>query len=86
MKLALGTVQFGISYGINNDKGIPNDDEILNIFKLAKKESITSLDTSISYGNAEKRIAKLSSFNFKVITKTSEVKSKDQLLNSISQS
>jgi len=86
VKLILGTVQFGLSYGINNNKGIPDDKEISNILKLAKKESITNLDTSISYGNSEERIAKLSLSDFKLITKTSEVKSKNQLLKSIKNS
>tara|TARA_B110000008_G_C16743963_1_gene473837 strand:- start:82 stop:372 length:291 start_codon:yes stop_codon:yes gene_type:complete len=31
MKLALGTVQFGMSYGINNQDGSPDDENIYNI-------------------------------------------------------
>ena len=32
MKLALGTVQFGVNYGINNKNGIPSDFDISEIF------------------------------------------------------
>ena len=83
MKLAIGTVQFGVLYGINNKRGIPTDKEVLRIFNLAKKESIRYLDTSILYGNSEERIAKLSSNNFKVISKTNEIKTKNDIINSV---
>ena len=36
-KLALGTVQFGTNYGINNSVGIPNDKEIIRILDYAYK-------------------------------------------------
>ena len=53
MKIAIGTVQLGLLYGINNNIGIPSDNEVLKIFSLANKESIRYIDTSISYGNSE---------------------------------
>ena len=86
MKLALGTAQFGIHYGINNKNGIPDEKQLLNILNKAYKESIDTIDTSISYGNAEKRIAKFSLKKFKIISKTIELKSKNDLLNSIKES
>ena len=56
-KLALGTVQFGIPYGINNSKGIPDQNELDAIFSIAKLNDICSFDTAIAYGNAEERIS-----------------------------
>lgn len=55
-KLALGTVQFGIPYGINNTTGIPDQDELNSIFSTAQLNGIQTFDTAIAYGNAEERI------------------------------
>ena len=43
-KLALGTVQFGIKYGINNSHGIPSDKAVDEI--LSPKESFVSTDNA----------------------------------------
>ena len=37
MKLALGTVQWGINYGISNDLGVPSDLELKKILNFSKK-------------------------------------------------
>jgi len=55
-KLILGTVQFGLDYGINNSNGKPNVDEIYKIFKFAKSNGIEILDTADAYGNASEII------------------------------
>lgn len=69
MKLALGTVQLGIPYGINNTTGVPVDDEISRIFTTARSAGINVVDTAIAYGDAEKKIGLLSGGDFKIITK-----------------
>ena len=33
-KLILGTVQFGLKYGINNTIGKPSNDEVLSLLKV----------------------------------------------------
>ena len=83
MKLALGTVQFGINYGINNKNGIPSDLDIIEIFDLSIKNNINYLDTSISYGNSEEIISKLSSNKFNIITKSGNVDTREDLALSI---
>jgi len=83
MKLAIGTVQFGINYGINNKNGIPSDIDVSEILDLSLKNNINYLDTSISYGNSEERISKLASNKFKIITKSSNVKCSEELTLSI---
>jgi aryl-alcohol dehydrogenase-like predicted oxidoreductase len=55
-KVILGTVQFGLDYGINNSLGIPNDKELELIFATAQSNGINTFDTAIAYGNAEERI------------------------------
>lgn len=68
-KLALGTVQFGIPYGINNTAGIPDQDELNKIFSSARLNGIFTFDTAIAYGNAEERIRPFLFEGAKVISK-----------------
>jgi aryl-alcohol dehydrogenase-like predicted oxidoreductase len=72
-KLLLGTVQFGLKYGVNNSGGIPNDDELSDILNLAERAGIELLDSAPSYGNAEKRIGKYALGKFGIVTKFSHV-------------
>jgi len=51
-KLVLGTVQFGLQYGVNS-AGRPNEDAVKSILAEAAKGGITTLDTSCAYGNSE---------------------------------
>ncbi|MFY9311352.1 MAG: aldo/keto reductase [Bacteroidia bacterium] len=69
LKLGLGTVQFGLNYGINNSSGIPENDEIKKIFTNAYESGIQILDTAPGYGDAEIKIQQLSGQKFKVVTK-----------------
>ena len=59
MKIAIGTVQWGLKYGISNRNGITNEQEIRSILKLAEKNGISHLDTAEQYGLAEQKIGKL---------------------------
>ena len=52
-KLVLGTVQFGLNYGINNTSGQVSDAEVKAILKLASVEKVGTLDTSSAYGSSE---------------------------------
>jgi uncharacterized protein len=49
-KLCLGTVQFGLNYGINNTTGLLADTEIFEILDYAIKEGVAQLDTAEAYG------------------------------------
>lgn len=51
-KLVLGTVQFGLQYGVNS-AGRPSEDAVKDILREASKGGITTLDTSSAYGNSE---------------------------------
>lgn len=53
-KLCLGTVQFGLDYGINNPKGKPSFQEICSILDTAIEAGIQFFDTASAYGDAEK--------------------------------
>ena len=75
LKLALGTVQFGLPYGINNKSGVPIDFELIEMFSAAKEAGIEILDSAQGYGNAEERLGKLSKNEFQIITKFKNLKS-----------
>ena len=79
MKITLGTVQFGLNYGISNKIGIPLDAELRSIFETAKKFGIKYLDTAKAYGNAEKRIGELSNNEFQIISKFPNISSVGEL-------
>jgi len=85
-KIALGTVQFGIPYGINNNQGVPVDREIKEIFSYAARSGIHILDTASGYRNSEEKIAELSENKFEVVTKFSRVLSAVELKKSLENS
>ncbi len=53
MKLALGTVQFGLSYGIANRPGQVTRQEVREMLQLAAAHGINTLDTAIACGESE---------------------------------
>ena len=71
-KLILGTVQFGLNYGISNTNGKPSKTEVFEILESAKNAGITTLDTAKAYGNAIDIIGDFhqsTNFKFNIITK-----------------
>ena len=73
-KIVLGTVQFGLEYGVNNVSGKPNDKAIRSILDFAFDNNIRLLDTAEAYGNSQEVIGnyhRLSSNKFEIITKFS---------------
>ncbi len=54
MKLALGSAQFGLDYGISNAQGRVDTEEVLRILQYAQQQKVTLLDTAAVYGNSEK--------------------------------
>ena len=74
MKLAVGTVQFGLNYGINNELGKPSLETVTDILKLASLNKIDTLDTADSYGDSENIIGISSNFGFKIVSKFSKIK------------
>ena len=51
--LILGTVQFGMSYGINNSSGRPSLHQVQEMLTTAYRHDIRELDTAQGYGDAE---------------------------------
>ena len=73
-KLILGTVQFGLNYGINNTIGKMSEDKVFELLENAYDLGIKTLDTAESYGNAHSVISnfhKQSKKRFNIISKYS---------------
>lgn len=51
-RIILGTVQFGLDYGISNREGKPSQQVIAKILDLAYSSGIRTLDTADAYGSA----------------------------------
>ncbi len=73
MKLALGTAQFGLNYGVTNHTGQVSLSEIERILSLAQAVGITTIDTAAAYGDAESRLGQVlqGSEGFQIVSKVS---------------
>ena len=66
-KLALGSANFGLDYGVANNSGKISDSELSEILLFAQEASIEVVDTAQAYGDSEARIGSLcgdAHFNF----------------------
>lgn len=68
-RLALGTVQFGLPYGIANQAGQVPRTVAKSILQLASASSIDTLDTAIAYGDSETCLGEIGTQGLKVVTK-----------------
>lgn len=68
-KLALGTAQFGMPYGIANQEGRVDRKTAKAMLELAAKSNIDTLDTAIAYGDSEASLGESGIKGFKLITK-----------------
>lgn len=68
-RLALGTVQFGLSYGIANQTGQVTRIDARAMMQLAADRDVDTLDTAIAYGDSETCLGEVGTAGFKVVTK-----------------
>ena len=69
-KIGLGSVQWGMSYGVSNSNGQTKNSEVESILALAREEEIDLIDTASLYGRAENALGLQNLQNFKIISKT----------------
>ena len=72
-RLALGTAQFGLRYGIANQDGQVSRPEAKSMLRFASANGIDSLDTAIAYGGSEACLGEVGTQGFKLITKLPSV-------------
>ena len=69
MKLGIGTVQFGLPYGVANQTGQINQAEAEKILNHAWNAGIDTIDTAIAYGDSEKVLGNIGVNNWRVVSK-----------------
>lgn len=76
MKLALGTAQFGLNYGIANTTGQISREEASRILDCARESGVDTLDTASAYGGSEQVLGEIGVCDWKTITKIPPFKNK----------
>lgn len=69
MKIALGTAQFGLDYGVANSLGKIPSAEARKILNLTKIYGVDTLDTATIYGESEAFLGQEGVSAYKVVTK-----------------
>ncbi len=73
MKISLGTVQFGINYGISNINGKTPESEVAAILNVADEFNVRVIDTAFNYGDSEQILGQyMSAKRFDIVTKTQQ--------------
>jgi aryl-alcohol dehydrogenase-like predicted oxidoreductase len=69
-KIAIGTAQLGMQYGVTNTNKIPSKSEVFRILEFANNQGIKLLDTAVNYGDSQKLIGDFNNKeNFAISTK-----------------
>ncbi len=68
-KLALGTAQFGLKYGIANNSGQVQQQDVQQILGVARSAGLNTLDTAIDYGSSESALGSAGVDDWQVISK-----------------
>ncbi len=74
-KLALGTAQFGLKYGLANAANKVPRDMVEELLKVASAFNITMLDTAIAYGDSEQVLGLYNLAKFEIVSKLPAVPS-----------
>ncbi|RBW48268.1 aldo/keto reductase [Marinobacter sp. F3R11] len=69
MKVALGTVQFGMEYGVANTAGRVSSTSVKEILEVARSLGVDTLDTAAAYGDSEQVLGNAGVGSFNVISK-----------------
>jgi aryl-alcohol dehydrogenase-like predicted oxidoreductase len=68
-KFAIGTVQFGLQYGVANTQGKVSMAEIRGILSVGRQLGVDTLDTAIAYGDSESCLGEAGVAAWQVVTK-----------------
>lgn len=68
-KIGIGSVQFGLPYGISNKFGQTSKDEVSKILNTASDYGVNTIDTASSYGNSEIILGRNQLDRFQIISK-----------------
>ena len=68
-RLAIGTAQFGLNYGIANKVGRVSSGEARNLLLCARERGVRTLDTAASYGDSERCLGEIGVNEWEIISK-----------------
>lgn len=87
-RLALGTVQLGIDYGVANREGRPGDLEARKILESALEAGVNCFDTAIAYGKSEEILGRYlpKEENIHIVSKISSAEFYDSFGESLERS
>lgn len=85
-KIAIGTVQFGLNYGISNSAGQTSLEEVQKILLIARNNAIDTIDTAKAYGESENILGTAGCSDFKIISKFIHTETREQLESQLQQS
>jgi aryl-alcohol dehydrogenase-like predicted oxidoreductase len=68
-RIAIGTAQFGLPYGLANSTGQVPSASIPSILSSARAKGVDTIDTAIAYGDAEAKLGEAGVSGFRVVTK-----------------
>lgn len=68
-RLALGTAQFGLDYGVANRRGQVSLAQIREILFAAGQAGIETLDTAIAYGSSEEQLGQVGVNHWRIVSK-----------------
>jgi aryl-alcohol dehydrogenase-like predicted oxidoreductase len=71
--LALGTVQFGLDYGVANRRGQVSAAEAGAILLRARESGMDTLDTAVAYGDSEQRLGAIGVQGWRIVSKLPRV-------------
>lgn len=79
MRLGLGTVQFGLPYGVTNKSGVPGREAVSEILALARDGDVDLIDTAAGYGESEKILGETlpADWRPRIVTKTPPIQEED---------
>jgi len=69
VNLALGTVQFGLDYGISNSTGRTPLKEVEHILISAREKGLDTLDTAVAYGDSETVLGCIGVSDWRIVSK-----------------
>lgn len=85
-KIGLGSVQFGIPYGVSNTTGQTHPEEVAKILRYASENGINYIDTASAYGTSEEVLGTNNLSKFRVVTKFMPQGATDQLKDQLESS
>jgi len=72
-RIALGTAQFGLDYGVANSSGRVSYEDVSLIVSKARSHGLRMLDTAVAYGQSEAILGQIGVSEWQVVSKLPEI-------------